>query len=268
MPDAINCSLTKDFTQVPNTLLRDPTLSAKAKAVHCLLLSNKQGWCTHRKTLQTLMKEGDSTIDNALVELEKRGWLMRVRYRNKHTKIWIGSFWAYTDVPGQFNMKEQLESLEEKGLEPHLKKPYLEKPHLEKPHLENHPPNNINNKKTNSNKTNKNIPSQKNLKYLPLAEKLSRAVSSTKNIHHDRNQIKAWANEIRRLVETNKVAFNRVENVLDWYEDHIGGQYIPVVESGAALRQKFIRLEQAMETDGYKSPIKTKPKTREKDYTF
>ena len=56
----------------------------------------------------------------------------------------------------------------------------------------------------------------------------------------------SWANEIRKLVEIDGVSIQRVETALDWYEENIGGQYIPVIESGSSLRNKFIKLEDAM----------------------
>ena len=92
---------------------------------------------------------------------------------------------------------------------------------------------------------------ERNKKYLPLATQLSEIIQTKKNITHTSNQIKQWSNEIRRLVEESKVDYNRVETALNWYSNNIGGTYIPVIESGASLREKFIRLESAMEKDGY-----------------
>ena len=70
-------------------------------------------------------------------------------------------------------------------------------------------------------------------------------IRTNKNIKYNRVQIKQWANEIRILVNQNKIDYKRVEDVLMWYKDNIGGEYIPVVESGYSLRMKFLRLEEA-----------------------
>ena len=118
LPDAINCSLTKNFTQVPTTLLRNPNISSKAKSILCLLLSNKGGWRSHLSTIQTMMKEKRDALQSGLRELEEHGYLIRLQYRNKETKKWSGSFWAYTDLPDEFDIKDQLDSLRNKGLEP------------------------------------------------------------------------------------------------------------------------------------------------------
>lgn len=92
----------------------------------------------------------------------------------------------------------------------------------------------------------------KNEKYLPLANKLSEIIQTKKNIAHTPSQIKNWAKDIRKLEEQNKVEYARVEKALDWYEDNIGGQYIPVIESGLSLREKFDKLEEAVRRDGYR----------------
>ncbi len=57
LPDAINCSITKEFTHAPNELLRNPDRSSKAKALLCLLLSNKGGWKSYFTTIGQMMKE-------------------------------------------------------------------------------------------------------------------------------------------------------------------------------------------------------------------
>lgn len=133
IPDAINCSLSSEFTQVPNDLLRNPEISAKAKAILCLLLSNKEGWHSHLNIISTMMKEGRDAIQNGLSELEKFGYLTRIRYRDKETKVWKGSFWAYTDMPGYFIIDETLEMLDNKGFEPQPGFPVPDKPHVENP---------------------------------------------------------------------------------------------------------------------------------------
>ena len=156
LPDAINQSLTKNFTQVPNELLRNPELSFRAKGILCLLLSNREGWYSCIKTITRMSKEGIEAIRSGIVELEKTGYLLRVQYREKNTKIRRGSFWAYTDIPGNFNIEDSLPLLEAEGLEAFIKKPYTEKPYTGKPSLIILYNKNTNNKNTN----NKNIHSQ------------------------------------------------------------------------------------------------------------
>lgn len=143
IPDAINCSNTQEYTQVPNTLLRNPALSCKAKGLLCILLSNRQGWQTHVQTLQNLSTDGRDGIASGLRELEEHNYLRRVRYRDPATKQWTGTLWAYTDTPGEFNYAAHPELSPQEELDPQTEKPLPETPRTENP-----PVNNINIKKT------------------------------------------------------------------------------------------------------------------------
>lgn len=91
--------------------------------------------------------------------------------------------------------------------------------------------------------------------YLPQAQRLSKIIQYKKNITHQLPQIKTWAKEITRLIRENKVTIERVDKALDWYEFNIGGEYVPVIESGSSFRTKFINLEAAI--DRSKSPYKS-----------
>lgn len=87
---------------------------------------------------------------------------------------------------------------------------------------------------------------KRNADMVPLAERLATIVQSNKNIRINKDKIKRWANDIRKLHEVEEVPIERIEAALDWYEDNIGGEYVPVIESGSALRDKFIKLENAV----------------------
>lgn len=91
--------------------------------------------------------------------------------------------------------------------------------------------------------------SQRNEMYFPLAQKLSDIIRSKKDIKHNKTLLLSWSNEIRKLIETDGSTKKRIEIALDWYENNIGGQYIPVIESGYSLRNKFIKLENAIERE-------------------
>jgi hypothetical protein len=104
---------------------------------------------------------------------------------------------------------------------------------------------------------------ENNNKYLPLSAQLAKTITTHKNIKITPSKIEFWAKDIRKLIEADGVDSPRVKKTLDWYENHIGEQYIPVIESGKSLREKFIRLENAMENNGYSNSgfvPKSKPK--------
>ena len=117
MPDAINVSRVKNYTQIPNDLLRNPSISGKAKSLLSLLLSNEKGWCSHMTQLTSYMKESRDAISSGLRELEDHGYLLRLQYRCKKRKVIRGSMWAYTDDAGYFDLDSQIQYLESVGLE-------------------------------------------------------------------------------------------------------------------------------------------------------
>lgn len=95
-----------------------------------------------------------------------------------------------------------------------------------------------------------NKPTNKNLEFLPLAIKLADIVQSNKNIKITQSRVNNWAGEIRKLSKIEGVVPARIEKALDWYAQNIGGEYIPVIESGSTLRNKFTKLEDAMKRAG------------------
>lgn len=154
LPDAINCSTSRNYTSIPNEVLRNPLISAKAKTILFILLSNREGWVSYKKTLGQMMKEGVDAIEAGIKELEKNGHLLRIRYKDKKTKQWKGSFWAYGDIPWQFDVTEQYKELDKQGLDPHHENPHVGNPHPENPGLGNPTLIILNRKKTNRKKIN------------------------------------------------------------------------------------------------------------------
>ena len=261
IPDAINCSVSSNFTQISNNILRNPELSAKAKGILCLLLSNQQGWRSHVSTITQMMADGETSIRSGLKELEQMGYLARIPYREKNTKIRRGTIWCYTDTPRTYDFKESdiLEMLAKHGLEPigailrfsTCGSPTYGSPTYGKPQSNNIESNNTN---FNNISLSKNFPNkEKNTDFLPFAKKLADIIQSNKNIKVSPTRLNNWANEIRKLSQIEGVEPARIETALDWYSENIGGQYIPVIESGAALRNKFTKLEDAMKRAGISS---------------
>lgn len=122
LPDAINASPSLNFVQIPNSMLRTKDLTFKAKGLLSLLLTNTDGWISFIETIKDMAKEGTEAISSGLKELEEHGYLWRIQYRNKDTKTRVGSFWAYTTVPGCFQIKEHLEYLEQHDYEVWMRK--------------------------------------------------------------------------------------------------------------------------------------------------
>ncbi len=272
-----------NFTLIPNDILRNPNISSKAKVLLFIGLSNQDGWKSHKTTICSMMKEGENAIDSAMKELQQFGLMKKIRYRDQQTKQIKGSFWMYTDTPYVFSsFNDILEILGEVGMEifpsdlegitvngsgteanSNPSESHKGGNHRDGNHRDgNYSDGNQALKILNKNTKDKNIilfsdlnskiegKQDKNSRYVPLAEKLAFIIRKNKRINVTSQRIASWANEIRKLVETDGVSIQRVETALDWYEDNIGGQYIPVIESGSSLRSKFIKLEDAMRRAG------------------
>lgn len=90
--------------------------------------------------------------------------------------------------------------------------------------------------------------------YIELAKRLSSVIQKTKNIDHTKPQLKAWAVEIKKLNTKNNIPYSRINDALEWYENNVGGEFVPVIESGTSLRNKFIKLENAIDRESKPSP--------------
>jgi len=288
-----------NFTLIPNDILRNPNISSKAKVLLFIGLSNQDGWKSHKTTICSMMKEGENAIDSAIKELQQFGLMKKIRYRDQQTKQVKGSFWMYTDTPYVFaSLDDILEILGEVGMEifpsdlegitvngsdteenpnpseSHKDGTYRDGTYRDGTHRDRNTALKILNKNTKD--KNKNVilfsdlkiedKQDKNSRYVPLAERLASIIRKNKKINVTSQRMASWANEIRKLVETDGVSIQRVETALDWYEENIGGQYVPVIESGFSLRNKFIKLEDAMRRAGVTpGQPKTSPTDTPKD---
>jgi hypothetical protein len=88
---------------------------------------------------------------------------------------------------------------------------------------------------------------ERNNLFIPLAEKLYKIIYSKRKIKYNQTHLKTWATEIRKLNEMYGIEISKIDKLLDWYADNIGGAYIPVIESGYSLRMKYQSLRRAME---------------------
>lgn len=87
----------KDFTVLPNAVIRDTSLSFKARGILAMMLSMPEDWVTYQSWIEDQGKEGEEAIRSGLKELEARGYLRREVIRNKGRAA--GMSWHWTDSP-------------------------------------------------------------------------------------------------------------------------------------------------------------------------
>lgn len=85
----------RDFSIVSNALLRDESLSFRARGVLCCILSHAEGFRVSSDRLAG--KEGRDAIRSALKELEAAGYLLRTKSQDEKGH-WISSA-VVSDVP-------------------------------------------------------------------------------------------------------------------------------------------------------------------------
>ena len=92
----------------------------------------------------------------------------------------------------------------------------------------------------------------------PLASYLANIVISHINVNIPPQKISGWTIEIVDMILKDGLTPDRIEKALGWYKDNIGRKYVPVIQSGSSLRQKFLSLEAAVlrgsENEGRKKP--------------
>ena len=87
-----------NFTIVENDLIRNSDLSCKAFKLLCIGLSHNQGWNFNKAQISTCFKEGLHTVDEAMKELRKLGYL-HLRPKTKQDGKFQGHFWHWFHKP-------------------------------------------------------------------------------------------------------------------------------------------------------------------------
>lgn len=89
----------KHFSIVSNEILSDKRLSFKARGLLVYMLSMKDDWKFYVNELEKhSQKDGRESIQNALAELEKAGYLQRIQKRQKNGRFGSQD-WLLVDTP-------------------------------------------------------------------------------------------------------------------------------------------------------------------------
>lgn len=97
-----------------------------------------------------------------------------------------------------------------------------------------------------------------------VANRLADLIRQKKAIKIHAQQKTTWAKEIDLLSKRDGISDERIKKAIEWYEQNAGGQYVPVIESGKAFREKFIKLEDAIKRSPYIPPEEKKQKEGKK----
>ena len=76
-----------NFTRVPNEVVNDSNLSAKAKGIFLYLISKPDDWNFYVDQITTAFSDGKTAIQSGIKELEKSGYLVRRRVYDEKNRI-------------------------------------------------------------------------------------------------------------------------------------------------------------------------------------
>ena len=213
-----------NFTILSNDMINDKTLSFKARGLLVFMLSRPANWKFYSSEIESHSdRDGGTSISSGIKELIKAGYVSRTQTKNEAGQ-WEECAWDVWETP------------------------QAGKPHAVKPCPENRP------LQSTEERVSTHITLPPALggeidRWNALAIFLSDIVSSKKNIKISAGKIKVWTTEMKKLETVDGVGFARARGVARWYKQHMGEEYVPVVESGSAFRDKFLRLEDAIKRD-------------------
>lgn len=101
-----------NFTVIPNEILRNPKMSAKAKGLLCFLLGLPPDWVLYKKTLTEYFSDGKESMSSAWDELVEHGYIVSVRMigNNNLTTGWNHVVYEQPCKPEQENPETPIKS--------------------------------------------------------------------------------------------------------------------------------------------------------------
>lgn len=89
----------RNFTTLPNELLQDQRLSCRDRGLLVWMLSKPPDWSFSKKSIEAeLAKDGESSIQAGMKNLQKAGYLKIDRKRQERGKL-SASIWTVFDCP-------------------------------------------------------------------------------------------------------------------------------------------------------------------------
>lgn len=87
---------------------------------------------------------------------------------------------------------------------------------------------------------------QRQLKrYERLSKILYDHVQQSRKMKISKTRIKSWAEDMVKLENINGIDYYRQKEALDWFINHYEEEFMPVIQSGVAFREKFTKIEDA-----------------------
>lgn len=95
----VHGTVDKDFTKVPDAIIRDKSISAEARIILEFLIDLKGDFNVNEHGLSTILGITEYKVKRAVIELEAAGYISRRRYRIMNGSKFGGWFWDISSSP-------------------------------------------------------------------------------------------------------------------------------------------------------------------------
>lgn len=99
MKTIFRSSCRSHFTQLPNTMLRDNSISLRARGLLALCLSHSEDWVITKSWIIEQVPEGKHAVSAIFRELEASGYAVMTEQRDEVTKQFVSRTWTFYDAP-------------------------------------------------------------------------------------------------------------------------------------------------------------------------
>lgn len=233
------------FTQIDNSLLNNPKLSAKAKGIYCYLYSKPEGWQFATDRIARDFADGVKSINSGLQELETEGYLQRERLSNGRVEYILKSPMSQTDmgVP-----------------EPHVPNGIRPKRHSAQTDMVSNTDSNSNKDSNSNTKVGDVSPTtapekEKPPKYSPEDMRLAKLLADLiKNNYPDwelKGNIETWAEHVEKLHRIDGKEYSKIEYTIRWCQND--SFWRKNILSTSKLREKYNNLIPHMKEDYLKT---------------
>jgi len=185
-----------NFTQVPNFIIKDERLSHRAKGIYLHLVSKPDNWVYYVSEIIKSSKDGRESTRNGLKELEKYGYLIRVKSKDKHGHYSGWDYYIYD--------------------EPRVGIPVpRETPPSEKPSVGENPPNNTKPTNTHFSKTDCKCETREEFRNYIRENFINKDLLNTRINNSEKTYILS-VDPVGRLYDKRGTSFNSKQSLILW----------------------------------------------------
>jgi len=245
---------TRNYISIDNEIIRNDNLSLDAKGLLIFLLSLPTNWKINVQEIAKHNRDGVTVIYSALNELKNAGHVVEIITRNSNGTIAERNYQVFENPLDSENLNQENETLDKEN----LKQVNLDKENMT---LQNKEYINTKNEKRKS-EPQSGSTHLKKLIDIPqtfedcLGQKLYTYIRKENRITNTKQDY--WIKEIRHLLNKG-IPKERIRQVIDWLLTEHDDTYTPKLYKAVDFRQKFLRLEDAMN----RQKIDVQPETEE-----